>query len=88
MRQSGSRSSSSSYSLRWRMLGSGRAELRPRDGLVAVEDEVGVGAVLVDEALLEPLVGLLGALLVSGHGVEPRAPAAAEDPVAPLAIAA
>ena len=62
----------------------GCPELAPPDGNVAVEDERRVGAALADESLLEGPVGLVRALLLGVHGVEPGAPAAAPHAVVAL----
>src|SRR6185437_847711 len=60
-----------------------RPELAPAQAVVAVEDERGVCSAGPDELVLAVAVGL-GRLPIDALGVEPHAPATAEDPVVPL----
>ena len=61
-----------------------RAVLRPRDGLVAVHHQRGVGCAGLDVLLLQLPVGLGSLPALGAVGMEPDAPAATEDPVVSL----
>lgn len=56
----------------------------PGPRVLAVDDQSGVGASLLDHAARQVAVALVGPLRVPGEGVAPPAPARAEHPVMPL----
>src|SRR5262249_27207031 len=61
-----------------------RAELGPRNRLVALENQGSVCPILFDEPFFERLIALSGERLLGVEGVEPGAPTAAEHTVVPL----